>query len=161
MMPDGTLMNNTAMAGQHVMPNGEIMNNEDMEPMDPQPMDPFIEELCNAIEAGQILDEAELLRSIPGVTIVDRGARNSGTMNAARIRGLAVDGNALGDYAVSSVASVSTYVNDTPIFANFALRDLEPRIEIEEGLRLKAKQSLDRMLEMASGTIGKGDLGKV
>ena len=42
-----------------------------------------------------------------------------------------------------------------------ALRDLEPRIEIEEGLRLKAKQSLDRMLEMASGTIGKGDLGEV
>lgn len=42
-----------------------------------------------------------------------------------------------------------------------ALRDLEPRIEIEEGLRLKAKQSLDRMLEMASGTIGMGDLGRV
>ena len=41
-----------------------------------------------------------------------------------------------------------------------ALRDLEPRIEIEEGLRLKAKQSLDKMLEMASGTIGKGDLGR-
>lgn len=42
-----------------------------------------------------------------------------------------------------------------------ALRDLEPRIEIEEGLRLRAKRSLDRMLEMASGTIGKGDLGPV
>ena len=41
-----------------------------------------------------------------------------------------------------------------------ALRDLEPRIEIEEGLRLKAKQSLDRMMEMASGTIGMGDLGR-
>ena len=41
-----------------------------------------------------------------------------------------------------------------------ALRDLEPRIEIEEGLRLKAKQSLDKMIEMASGTIGKGDLGR-
>jgi quinolinate synthase len=40
-----------------------------------------------------------------------------------------------------------------------ALRDLTPRIEIEESLRLKAKRSLDRMLEMASGTIGKGDLG--
>ena len=40
-----------------------------------------------------------------------------------------------------------------------ALRDLEPRIEIEEGLRLAAKRSLDKMLEMASGTIGKGDLG--
>ncbi len=42
-----------------------------------------------------------------------------------------------------------------------ALRDLEPRIVIEEGLRLKAKQSLDKMLEMASGTVGMGDLGRV
>lgn len=41
-----------------------------------------------------------------------------------------------------------------------ALRDLEPRIEIEEGLRLRAKRSLDKMLEMASGTIGMGDLGR-
>jgi quinolinate synthase len=32
-----------------------------------------------------------------------------------------------------------------------ALRDLEPRIEIQEGLRLAAKKSLDRMLEMAAG----------
>ena len=40
-----------------------------------------------------------------------------------------------------------------------ALRDLEPRIEIEEGLRVAAKKSLDAMLEMASGTVGKGDLG--
>ncbi len=40
-----------------------------------------------------------------------------------------------------------------------ALRDLEPRIEIEEGLRLEAKKSLDRMMEMAAGTIGQGDLG--
>ncbi|MDX1703334.1 MAG: quinolinate synthase NadA, partial [Altererythrobacter ishigakiensis] len=42
-----------------------------------------------------------------------------------------------------------------------ALRDLEPRIEIEEELRLKAKASLDKMLEMAGNTVGKGDLGKV
>lgn len=40
-----------------------------------------------------------------------------------------------------------------------ALRDLKPQIEIEEGLRLQAKKSLDRMLEMAGGTVGKGDLG--
>ena len=39
------------------------------------------------------------------------------------------------------------------------LRDLSPRVEIEEGLRLAAKRSLDRMLEMASGSVGKGDLG--
>ncbi len=40
-----------------------------------------------------------------------------------------------------------------------ALRDLTPQVHIEESLRLKAKQSLDRMLEMASGTVGQGDLG--
>ena len=40
-----------------------------------------------------------------------------------------------------------------------SLRDLQPRIEMEEGLRLAAKKSLDRMLELASGTVGKGDVG--
>ena len=40
-----------------------------------------------------------------------------------------------------------------------ALRDLRPRIELDEELRVKAKRSLDRMLEMAGGTVGKGDLG--
>ncbi|NOU02645.1 MAG: quinolinate synthase NadA, partial [Novosphingobium sp.] len=34
------------------------------------------------------------------------------------------------------------------------LRDLKPRIEIEEGLRLAAKKSLDAMLDMAGGTVG-------
>ncbi|MGF1549021.1 MAG: quinolinate synthase NadA [Sphingomonadaceae bacterium] len=41
-----------------------------------------------------------------------------------------------------------------------ALRDLEPRIEIEEDLRLAAKKSLDRMLEMAGSTVGQGDVGR-
>jgi uncharacterized protein (DUF305 family) len=56
-MPNGEVMSNADMAGQHVMPNGEIMNNAEMEPMgepEPEPeLDPFIEELCSAIEAGQ------------------------------------------------------------------------------------------------------------
>ena len=42
-----------------------------------------------------------------------------------------------------------------------ALRDLSPRIEIGEELRLKAKKSLDAMLNLASGTVGQGDLGPV
>lgn len=40
-----------------------------------------------------------------------------------------------------------------------ALRDLEPKIELDEELRLDAKKSLDRMLEMASATVGMGDIG--
>jgi len=42
-----------------------------------------------------------------------------------------------------------------------ALRDLQPQIAIDEEVRIKARRSLDRMLEMASGTVGMGDLGKV
>lgn len=42
-----------------------------------------------------------------------------------------------------------------------ALRDLTPRIEIEEELRLRAKKSLDAMLTMASASVGQGDLGPV
>ena len=42
-----------------------------------------------------------------------------------------------------------------------ALRDLAPRIEIEDGLRLRAKKSLDAMLAMASATVGQGDVGPV
>lgn len=86
----------------------------------------------DTIEAARTFDSAELLRSVPGVGVVDRGARSAGTINQIRIRGLSVDGNALGDYSVSSVASVSTYLNDTPIFANFLLRDLE-RVEVLRG----------------------------
>ena len=41
-----------------------------------------------------------------------------------------------------------------------ALRDLSPQIHLDEDVRLAAKKSLDRMLEMASGTVGKGDLGR-
>ncbi|MEY3622997.1 MAG: quinolinate synthase NadA [Pseudomonadota bacterium] len=41
-----------------------------------------------------------------------------------------------------------------------ALRDLQPQIHLDETVRLGAKKSLDRMLEMASGTVGKGDLGR-
>ena len=41
-----------------------------------------------------------------------------------------------------------------------SLRDLQPRIELREELRLAAKKPLDRMLEMASNTVGKGDVGR-
>ena len=41
-----------------------------------------------------------------------------------------------------------------------ALRDLQPRIEMVEELRLGAKKSLDRMMEMAAHTVGKGDVGR-
>jgi quinolinate synthase len=41
-----------------------------------------------------------------------------------------------------------------------ALRDLQPEVVIEEAVRLAAKRSLDRMLDMAGRTVGQGDVGR-
>lgn len=84
------------------------------------------------IEGAITLDSAELLRAIPGVSLIDQGPRNGAQFNSIRIRGLNVDSSALGDYAVPSVATVSTYVNETPVFANIALIDLD-RVEVLRG----------------------------
>ena len=84
------------------------------------------------IDSKGIQDTAELLRSFAGISTIDRGSRNAGTVNNIRIRGLNVDSNALQDYPVSAVAAVSTYVDKTPVFANFLLKDLN-RVEVLRG----------------------------
>ncbi|MBB4858610.1 outer membrane receptor protein involved in Fe transport [Novosphingobium chloroacetimidivorans] len=86
----------------------------------------------DAITGSQTLDNAELLRSIPGATAIDQGPRNGGQFNSIRIRGLNVDDSNFGDYAVASVATVSTYVNETPVYANLALVDIN-RVEVLRG----------------------------
>lgn len=86
----------------------------------------------DTIEESNILDTAELMRSIPGVGVIDRGARNSSVVSGIRIRGLNVDSSALGDYAVSAASTVATYVNSTPLFANFLLSDIQ-RVEVLRG----------------------------
>jgi len=85
-----------------------------------------------ALETALITDQADLMRIVPGVAVVDRGYRNSGVINGIMIRGINVDGSALGDYSLSAVPTVSTYVNDTPLYANFVLRDVE-RVEVLRG----------------------------
>ena len=85
-----------------------------------------------AIDQNKVQNAAELLRSVPGVSVIDRGYRNQGVANSIQIRGLNVDSAIIGDYAVSAVAPVSSYINDTPLFANFVLKDLE-RVEVLRG----------------------------
>ncbi len=84
------------------------------------------------IEQARTFDSTELLRTVPGVSVVDRGQRNATTVSGIRIRGLNTDSNALGDYATSAVGTVSAYVNDTPIFANFLLNDIQ-QVEVLRG----------------------------
>jgi iron complex outermembrane recepter protein len=84
------------------------------------------------ISNANITDAADLMRAIPGVAVVDRGYRNSGVINGVMIRGLNVDGAALGDYSLSAVPTVSSYVNSTPLYANFVLKDID-RVEVLRG----------------------------
>ncbi len=86
----------------------------------------------DALEGAQITDQADLMRNVTGVGVVDRGYRNAGVINGLMIRGVNTDGSALGDYALSAVPTVSTYVNDTPLYANFLLKDIE-RVEVLRG----------------------------
>ena len=85
-----------------------------------------------SIDADHMQNSAELLRSVPGVAIVDRGPRNQGSATNIQMRGVNVDSSAVGDYWLPTVAPVSTYVNDTPLFANFELLDLA-RVEVLRG----------------------------
>ena len=84
------------------------------------------------IEALNLLNPVDVLRMVPGVSVVDRGVRNAGTMNNVRIRGVNSDAATLGDYVPAGATAVSSYVNDTPIFANFLLNDIE-RVEVLRG----------------------------
>lgn len=84
------------------------------------------------IDRGLILTTAELLRNVPGASVIDMGNRNTGVVNTIRIRGLNIDSNIVGDFSLSTVPTVSTYLNDTPIYANMILKDLS-RVEVLRG----------------------------
>jgi iron complex outermembrane receptor protein len=66
------------------------------------------------IAARQIWTETELLRSVPGVYVVEKGYRNAGVMNMITIRGLNTNTLSNGDMAYNSAPTVSTYINNTP-----------------------------------------------
>lgn len=84
------------------------------------------------LEDGNIIDSSEMLRNIPGATIIDRGYRNSGVISGVVIRGVNVDSGSQGDVALSAVSTVAAYVDDTPLQANFILKDIS-MIEVLRG----------------------------
>jgi len=84
------------------------------------------------IVSRNIIDTAELMRTVSGVSVIDRGFRNGGHINSLIIRGVNVDNGANGDYGLSAVAPVATYIDNTPLFANFILKDVQ-RVEVLRG----------------------------
>ncbi len=81
-------------------------------------------------QAG-IVDATELMREVPGVTVPDGGARAAETNASVMIRGINIDPSST-DRTYLSAPTVSVYVGDTPMYANFMLRDIE-RVEVLRG----------------------------
>jgi outer membrane receptor protein involved in Fe transport len=84
------------------------------------------------IAAQNIVDTSDLMRTIAGVSVIDRGYRNSGHANSLIIRGVNVDNGTNGDIGLSAVSPVATYIDNTPLFANFLLKDIQ-RVEVLRG----------------------------
>jgi iron complex outermembrane receptor protein len=86
-----------------------------------------------ALEEAGIADVADLARSLAGINVTDKGP--FGGVNGATliIRGLNSDSTS-GEFIQSSpiVQPVATYVDDTPLFFNLRLQDLD-RVEILRG----------------------------
>ncbi len=75
---------------------------------------------------------ADLARYVPGVAYVDRGDRNAGLNNNFIIRGLNADAESLNPNPNFAAPTVSSYVDETPLFVNLTLRDIE-RVEVLRG----------------------------
>ena len=75
------------------------------------------------IEDANLVDMQDLMRAMPGITVADGGGRFSENNNVITIRGLNVDPSAT-DRRFLSDPTVSTYVGNTTVFANFILKDI-------------------------------------
>jgi len=88
--------------------------------------------LGDDLERQGITDTAELFRVIPGAEFFDLGPRSSISNTNLVLRGI----NAEDVIRISGLSQtapvVSTYINETPIFVNLRLRDIE-RIEVLRG----------------------------
>lgn len=74
----------------------------------------------------------DLAKIVPGLNFVDLGARGSMVSSTVSIRGLNAENSGNFVQPLASVSPVSTYIDETPVFANLRITDLE-RVEILRG----------------------------
>ena len=86
----------------------------------------------DTLEDQGITDIDGLVKVIPGINFVDKGPRSGLINSGINIRGLSADTSARTTGVPTVAATVATYVNDTPMFANIRLQDIE-RVEVLRG----------------------------
>ena len=85
----------------------------------------------NDLEDRGISDLTKLARTIPGLAYSDKGARGGLVSSGLVIRGINAE-DSRSYLPNSNVAVISTYINETPIFTNIRLTDIE-RVEVLRG----------------------------
>ena len=86
-----------------------------------------------ALENANVTNLVDLARVLPGVTIPDVGARANGGNSLIIIRGLNVNDPSGSSYLPwGSVPTVSTYIDDVPLYVNLRLEDIQ-RVEVLRG----------------------------
>ncbi len=85
-----------------------------------------------ALANANIIDSVDALRTVAGVSMFDRGYRNAGMAPGIVIRGINVDSGVNGDVPLAAPPTVATYVDDTALFGNFILKDIN-HIEVLRG----------------------------
>ncbi|MEM8660650.1 MAG: TonB-dependent receptor, partial [Pseudomonadota bacterium] len=83
------------------------------------------------LKRAGITNMSELTKSIPGVSYVDRGVRSGAFSSGLAMRGISMEDGRL-SLPLSTAPTVSTYVDETPLYANFYLSDVE-RVEVLRG----------------------------
>ena len=86
----------------------------------------------DALEKANIVDAVDALRTVSGVSLQDRGYRNSGMGSSITIRGINVDAATWGDVPLAAVPTVASYVDNTALYGDFILKDIQ-RIEVLRG----------------------------
>lgn len=80
-----------------------------------------------------ITDMSKLARNITGLALVDKGGRDNGTSSGLIMRGLNADNTSgTGNGAALTPNTVSTYVDDVPVFYNIHMKDID-RVEVLRG----------------------------
>lgn len=84
------------------------------------------------LDRSGIDDLGRLSHAVAGLAYIDQGPRSAGNNNGLVLRGLNSNATRATDAAFRSVAPVSTYLGETPLFFNLKLFDLE-RVEVLRG----------------------------
>jgi outer membrane receptor protein involved in Fe transport len=87
---------------------------------------------AEALSRNGVTDIGKLARSVPGVAMIDRGAREAGMNNTIVIRGITTSDAGALNPATQAADTVSTYIGEAPLYVNMAIKDVE-RVEVLRG----------------------------